>query len=125
MPSPEADHALDMLLDLHGQRYVVSQDGRWWVRFEARRVPVMVGKPYGIDYAISLFGPPRTTRWVGYDNAHGVRASAGPGGRTERAWDHRHRRKVVLPYDYTDAAALFEDFWKDVDAVLDENGVSR
>jgi hypothetical protein len=31
----------------------------------------------------------------------------------------------VRPYEYTDAATLLADFWAEVDAVLEERGVSR
>jgi hypothetical protein len=62
---------------------------------------------------------------VGFDNAHGVRESAGPGGRGRRAQDHKHRLKTVRPYEYKDAATLLTDFWTEVEAVLRERGVLK
>jgi hypothetical protein len=40
------------------------------------------------------------------------------------AHDHKHRFKTVRPYDYRDALALLEDFWKLVEDVLQEEGVT-
>jgi hypothetical protein len=64
------------------------------------------------------------TRLVGFDNAHVVRTSRGPGG-SRRELDHRHRMGTTRPYRYSDAGRLLEDFWREVYAVLDERGVER
>jgi hypothetical protein len=117
------DLSLDALLDLDGQVLVVDPEGRYWVRFVVRRVPATSERPHGLAYALTLHGP-RGERLVGFDNAHSVRARAGPGGK-RRARDHRHRLKTVRPYDYRDAATLLADFWRDVEAVLKERGVMR
>lgn len=120
------DPALDTLLFLDGTTYVLDRDGAYWVRIEVKRVPPSPQKPHGLDYSLTLHGPesgdPRDTRLVGFDNAHEVRAQAGPGGKRE-AWDHKHRFRTVRPYDYADAASLLADFWKAVDEVLAERGV--
>jgi Family of unknown function (DUF6516) len=118
------DPSLDALLDLDGQVLIVDPAGHYWVRFVVRRVPISEAKPHGLDYALSLHGP-GGERLVGFDNAHGVRAQAGPGGRGRRVQDHRHRLKTVRPYDYRDAATLLADFWTDVDAVLKQRGVTK
>jgi hypothetical protein len=67
----------------------------------------------------------RGERLVGFDNAHPVRKTRGPGGGGRKARDHRHRLKAVRPYEYRDAASLLGDFWADVDAVLKERGVLK
>jgi Family of unknown function (DUF6516) len=103
------DLSLDALLDLDGQVLVVDPETNHWVRFVVRRVPVTEGKPHGLDYALSLHGA-NGERLVGFDNAHAVRESAGPGGRKRGAQDHRHRLKTVPPYEYRDAATLLGDF---------------
>ena len=41
------------------------------------------------------------------------------------AQDHRHAGRRAQPYEYSDAAALLQAFWTQVDAVLDERGVDR
>jgi Family of unknown function (DUF6516) len=119
----ERDPGLASLLDLDGQVLVVDPAGGHWVKFQVRRVPVSPAKPHGLDYALTLHGP-NGERLVGYDNAHPVRASAGPGGRPRDAQDHRHRLRTLRPYDYTDAHTLLEDFWMEVEAVLSERGVT-
>jgi Family of unknown function (DUF6516) len=118
------DPSLDTLLDLDGQVLVVDPASNHWVRFVVRRVPATEAKPHGLDYALSLHGP-SGERLVGFDNAHGVRESAAPGGHGRRAQDHRHRMKTVRPYEYEDAATLLADFWAEVDAVLRERGVMK
>ncbi len=117
------DRSLDTLLDLDGQVLVVDPAGAHWVRFSVRRVPTTPEKPHGLDYSLSLHDE-AGERLVGFDNAHPVRRSAGPGGRAHQRHDHRHRLRTVRPYDYRDAATLLADFWTEVDAVLKERGVS-
>ncbi|SRR5260370_40592724 len=118
------DPSLDALLDLDGQVLVVDPASNHWVRFIVRRVPATDAKPHGLDYALSLHGP-NGERLVGFDNAHRVRESGGPGGRRPRAQDHRHRMKTVRPYEYKDAATLLADFWAEVEAILHERGVMK
>lgn len=120
----ERDPSLDALLDLDGQVLVVDPDTRHWVRFSVRRVPVSEAKPHGLDYTLTLHGPDGD-RLVGFDNAHPVAASSGPGRKRGRAHDHKHRLHTVRPYDYRDAATLLADFWAEVDAVLRERGVFK
>ncbi len=114
------DPSLDTLLDLDGQVLVLDPHSRHWVRFVATRVPPSEEKPHGLDYSLTLHGP-NGERLVGFDNAHPVRTSAGPGGKTQGPQDHRLR--TVRPYEYRDAATLLEDFWREVEAVLAERGV--
>lgn len=116
------DPSLDTLLDLNGQVLVLDEEGHFWVSFVCRRVPATEERPHGLDYSLTLHGA-GGERLVGFDNAHAVRASAGPGGRGGAARDHRHRLKTVRPYDYRDAATLLEDFWAEVESVLNERGI--
>ena len=62
-------------------------------------------------------------RLVGFDNAHAVRGQAGPAARAGGTFDHKHRLRMVRPYDYQDAATLLGDFWAEVDAMLREKGI--
>ena len=101
---------------------MVDPEGRHWVRFSVRRVPVSEAKPHGLDYSLSLHGPD-SERLVGFDNAHPVRERSGPSGGRRKEQDHKHRRKTVRPYDYRDATTLLEDFWSEVESVLNERGV--
>jgi hypothetical protein len=111
------DRSLDVLLDLDGVGLIVDPEGRYWVRFTVKLVPVSGEKPHGLHYSLTLHGP-EGERLVGFDNAH-------PVGRQRRGeqQDHRHRLKTAKPYDYRVAETLLADFWTAVDAVLRERGV--
>ncbi len=126
---PDPDHTLDTLLDLDGQTWVLDEPGTYWIKFEVRRIPATPEKPHGLDYAISLHGPGSgvagDSRLVCFDNAHGIKGGSGPGARRPTEWDHKHRFRTILPYEYEDAAKLLEDYFREVDAVLAERGISR
>ena len=110
------DSTLDTLLDLNGQVFVINEMG-YWVKFVVRQVPMTTDKPHGLDYSLTMHSPDGG-RLVGFDNAHQV-ARQGRGA----AHDHKHRLRTVRPYDYSDAGALLEAFWKEVDSVLHEKGI--
>jgi hypothetical protein len=74
--------------------------------------------------ALTLHGP-SGERFVGFDNAHAVRARSGPGGKAPAAFDHKHRLKTIRPYEYRDAAGLLADFWNEVDSVMREKGIYK
>lgn len=119
MTDDDRDNSLDALLGL--DRYIFFPSADYAVEIDAKRVPVSPERPHGLKYSLTLHNA-RGERLVGFDNAHALGASAGPGGkRTE--YDHKHRFKTVRPYDYKDAATLLEDFWRQVDSVLREKGV--
>ena len=122
MPHPRRDSGLDALLDLDGLVLVIDPEGGHWVKFVVRRVPVSPDRPHGLGYSLTLHDR-SGRRLVGYDNAHPVSS----GRRRESAVrrNHRHRLRVIKPYEYTDAATLLADFWREVDAVLEEKGVDR
>jgi len=122
MGRPDRDTGAEVLLDLGGQVFVVDTKGQYWVRFSVRRVPSTPDRPHGLDYSLTLHGPDGN-RLVGFDNAHGVRESQGPGGKSRGPVDHRHRMETVRPYRFKDAATLVEDFWVEVDKLLREKGV--
>jgi hypothetical protein len=116
------DRSLDTLLDLDGQVLVVDPGGKYWVRFSVKSVPATPERPHGLSYSLSLHDE-HNERLVGFDNAHPVRPSATPGGRSRQRYDHKHRLRTIRPYEYMDAATLLGDFWTEVDAVLKERGV--
>ena len=72
------DPCLDALLDLDGQVLVVDEKGEHWVEFKVRQVPVTKERPHGLDYSLTLHGK-NNERLVGFDNAHSVRRTRGPG----------------------------------------------
>ena len=112
----------EVLLDLDGQVFVVDTKGQYWGRFSVRRAPAAADRPHGLSYSLTLHGPDGT-RLVGFDNAHSVRDSQRPGGKSRGPSDHKHRMETIRPYRFKDAATLLEDFWAEVDGVLREKGV--
>jgi hypothetical protein len=118
------DPGLDTLLDLDGQVYVVDPTSNHWVKFSVKRVESSPERPHGLSYSLTLHAEDGE-RLVGFDNAHHVRSSSRPGGRSRKQHDHKHRLRTIRPYEYKDTAALLSDFWAEVDAVLEERGVIR
>ena len=118
----DRDLSLDTLLDLDGQVLVVDPAGQHWVKFTVRRVQPSSERPHGLSYSLTLHNG-AGERLVGFDNAHAVRPTSGPGGGKRNRHDHKHRFRTVRPYDYKDAATLLADFWTAVDAVLKERGL--
>ena len=116
------DPEIDVLLDLDEQVFVVDPEGKYFVRFAVRRVDPSSERPSGLNYSLTLPGPDGN-RLVGFDNAHHVRKSRGPGGKHQAVYDHRHRLDTVRPYRFKDAATLLADFWAEVDSILKERGV--
>jgi hypothetical protein len=95
------------------------------VEFTSRRTDTTPERPHGLSYAIVLRdksgGPP----WVRFDNAHAVEKPGRGYGRKLTAYDHWHRteKDKGRPYDFTTAAQLLEDFWREVKRTLDEKGI--
>jgi hypothetical protein len=115
------DSSLDALLDLDGIRYPVDEDGKYWVKFEAKRVQPTQERPHGLKYSLTLHDEDNE-RILGFDNAHPVEEGSGPGARTRIEHDHRHAGDRVRFYEYSDAGALVTDFWKEVNAFLEKEG---
>lgn len=113
------DKDVEPLLDLDGS--ILDQGNGYWIKIEARRVRPTPGVPHGIAYSLTLhdrYG----TRVLGFDNAHAVK----PRGRFKYAGrilghDHVHRRPrdQGVPYGYSSALRLLEDFFAAVDRVLE------
>jgi hypothetical protein len=118
----DRDLGAEALLDLDGQVLVVDQKGRYWVCFSVKRVDSTPERPHGLKYSLTLHGPDGS-RLIGFDNAHPVRGSRGPGGKSRGTLDHKHRLETVRPYRFEDAGTLVEDFWSEVDNLLGEMGV--
>lgn len=121
---PVRDDSLDTLLSLDGETFVIDSTGEHWVKFEVRRCDTTTDRPHGLRYSLTLHDK-KGARLVGFDNAHAVAGGSGPGAKKPAPHDHTHRLRTVRPYEYADAASLLTDFWKMVDAVLDEKGVKR
>lgn len=116
----DRDAGLERLLDLHG--FLAEVGGGYWVKMEARRVPADAARPHGVQYALTLHAP-GGGRVFGIDNAHLVRPTRGPAGRSRAGRDHMHRGSAVRPYRYRDAETLMDDFWREVNAILKQEGI--
>lgn len=111
------DAGLDVLLQLNGE--IFPMNNGYWTKIEAKIVEENEHIPHGIKYSLSLHDP-TNTRILGYDNAHGIKPKRKIYGAKRLAWDHRHKREVVEPYEFDDAGQLLEDFWTDVELILAE-----
>ncbi|EKE09260.1 MAG: hypothetical protein ACD_16C00203G0005 [uncultured bacterium] len=105
------DYALETLIDLDG--FIAEIWQGYWVKIEAKRVEKDKTKPHGIKYSLTLHNS-KGERELGYDNAHSV-----PHRSSIKVHDHKHKSGKIIRYDYKDAGMLLEDFWKDVDRILE------
>ena len=89
----------------------------------ARRIPHDAGRPGAIEYALTLHRP-GGKRILGYDNAHAPDVRTGPSNRSARptAFDHVHKGERVVPYTFRSPGDLLEDFWRNVEKILKEEG---
>jgi Family of unknown function (DUF6516) len=124
MTDDGSDNSLAILLELHGVTAEVG--GGFWISMKARRVEKGGGRPHGIQYALTLHRP-GNERIVGYDNAHSPKIGSGPSSLSRSralAFDHRHFKGKVTPYEFGSPEKLLEDFWLDVEKILKEEGIS-
>lgn len=112
------DPLIDTLLDLHGS--ILDQGNGYWIKIEAWIVETSPEISHGIRYSLTLHEP-YGKRILGYDNAHAVRPPKKfkYAGRI-RAYDHKHRHGLDhgIPYEFTTAHQLLNDFFSDVDRIL-------
>ena len=108
----QRDYTLETLIDMNG--YIIEVGGGCWVKIEARRVEADLNKPSGVKYSLTLHDF-KGERILGYDNAHRV-----PPLSSKSPHDHIHKGEAARSYDYKDAASLLEDFWKDVDRIVEK-----
>ena len=115
----------------YGLEFLLAFDGRihrleagYWIKFEIERVKAAKERPHGLSYSFTLHAPDGT-RLVGFDNAHGVSATGGRFKRKPPARDHWHRTATDpgRPYQFKDAETLIDDFFDEVERVLDERGI--
>lgn len=119
----QPDYGIETLLNLDG--WTTEVGGGFWISVKAFTVPPDELRPHGINYSMSMHRP-GGTRILGYDNAHPPKIGSGPAQKSQqrsRGSDHRHFRERVTWYDFESPGKLVEDFWNDVQTVLEEEGV--
>jgi hypothetical protein len=116
------DHGVEFLLAFNGRIHHLEKG--YWLKFDISRVEVTPERPHGLSYSFTLHAPD-ATRLVGFDNAHDVRATGsrfrGRGGLRDH-W-HRTDRDPGRPYMFKNAETLLDDFFDEVERVLEERGV--
>lgn len=117
------DSELELLLALNGAVFEMAP--RVIVEFAARRTTVTLERPHGVSYALVLRAKSGGRPWVRFDNAHAVDERNRGYRRKRTAYDHWHRtpKDKGRPYDFTTAAQLLDDFWREVKRALDEKGI--
>ncbi|MBV8635352.1 MAG: hypothetical protein JO002_12735 [Burkholderiaceae bacterium] len=112
------DPVIEVLLDLDGAR--IDQGDGYQIIVEAWLVTASAAIPHGLHYSLSLHNPDGK-RILGYDNAHAVKPPKKYAGRV-RTYDHKHRHPADrgVPYEFTNAQQLLNDFFADVTKVLQE-----
>lgn len=111
---------LEILLELHGS--VIDQGSGYWIKIEAWHVSASEEVPHGIRYTLTLHEP-HGRRILGYDNAHAAKPPKGFKHAGRRLpFDHRHRHisDTGVPYRFQSAYQLLQDFFRDVDRILQE-----
>jgi len=112
------DTGLIALLELNGE--IFPMDNGFWTKIEARIVVQNERIPHGVRYSLTLHDK-TNLRVLGYDNVHRFKAKRKGFGARKTEWDHRHERKRVKPYIYQSAGRLMEDFWNDVNRIIEDN----
>ncbi len=111
---------LETLLDLNGS--IIDQGNGYWIKIDAWRVEADGDILHGIRYSLTLHEP-YGKRILGYDNAHAVKLPKKfkyVGRRLPFDHKHRHESDQGVPYGFESAYQLLEDFFMDVDRVLQE-----
>lgn len=115
----QRDYGLDTLLSLHQE--ILAQEGGYWAKIEAYQVEPSEHIPHGIKYSLTLHDR-GGTRVLGYDNAHLVKPAKFKYAGQVLPYDHKHRSSTDkgVPYEFKDAQQLLQDFFADVDRVLQQ-----
>jgi hypothetical protein len=108
-------------LELNGVKFVIEEHLGLWVKFEAKRIEQTKERPHGIRYSLTLHDR-FNNRIIGFDNAHAVEYGKKINISPKRTYDHWHRDSTDegRPYLYKNAGKLLEDFWHEVNKVVNK-----
>lgn len=110
------DVSLDTLLNLDGE--IFPMDNGYWTKFNAFRVTPTPQIPHGVRYSLTLHDR-NNKRILGFDNAHTFKPEKNKYGARKITWDHKHKTEKIHSYEFESASRLLEDFWKDVEEILE------
>lgn len=113
----KSDATLETLLDLNGE--IFPLDNGYWTKFEAYIVDISPQIPQGIRYSLTLHNK-SNARILGFDNAHAFTPKKKKFGARKITWDHKHKKDVVSSYEYESAGQLLEDFWHEVESIIEK-----
>jgi uncharacterized GH25 family protein len=111
------DETLETLLDLNGEFF--PMDNGYWTKFEVYKVDISSQIPQGIRYSLTLHDK-SNRRVLGFDNAHAFTPKKKKFGARKITWDHKHNKDAVSPYEYESAGQLLEDFWLEVESIIEK-----
>jgi hypothetical protein len=116
------EHTLEFLLAFDGYRHHY-RDG-YYAKFEITRTEPTPERPHGLRYSFTLHGPDGT-RLIGFDNAHAVAPVGSRFKKRRVSADHWHRTEndPGRPYRFVSAEKLVDDFFDEVERVLQERGI--
>lgn len=109
---------LEYLLSLDG--VCMNYEGEYWVKFEVKEVKKTTDRPHGIKYSLTLHDG-TNKRLMGFDNAHSIKVSSGFKGK-KYSYDHVHKNAndPGTEYSFATPEQLIQDFWDEVDKVINE-----
>ena len=110
------DYDLENLLELNEVVYYI-QKGKYWVKFEAKKVTPIKNIPHGIKYCLTLHDKDNK-RILGYDNAHDCLPKLRKYRAKKEKWDHVHKKNKVYYYEFDTPSQLVEDFWRSVESFI-------
>lgn len=125
MHSDDVDYELQNLLALDGATFDWRE--AYELSFRVWRVQPTKQRPHGIRYALVLRRKSDGLSLVRYDNAHAARG-AGRGYRmSSEAHDHRHKgpRSPAQVYQYASPSRLLQDFFTDVERIIESEEQKR
>ena len=122
MDKSDTEHPLEFLLAFDGRIHHLEEG--YWIKFEIKRVKSNEERPHGLSYSFTLHAP-SGKRLIGFDNAHGVAAMGSRYKTRHSTRDHWHRTEddSGRPYRFVNVETLLDDFFSEVERVLQERGV--
>ena len=95
-------------------------DNGFWTKIDAKLVMQSDRIPHGVRYSLTLHNR-NNLRVLGYDNAHGFKSERKGFRAKLTEWDHIHEEDKIRPYQFQSAGQLLEDFWNNVERIIEDS----